>query len=184
MRVYIKQRGRKYFIYQEDDNPPILTGYWASNRKAGLHAVFFDSSEKEQLRVSVGKCPWIGGPTSYLIKTTELPSEIEVELKSRWKFDFQFSLDGDKYSYYGHNGHMKSLYKNDIQVAKFNKATFNWGERDSGYIIYNSDENVKLLLGLWIMRDMGEINDAEISIDLGNITSSAKVWNNNWFPTK
>ena len=38
MRIYIKQRGRKYYVHEGKDEPPILNGYWESKRKTGLHA--------------------------------------------------------------------------------------------------------------------------------------------------
>ncbi|MCX2746162.1 hypothetical protein OO013_19945 [Mangrovivirga sp. M17] len=184
MKIYIKQKGRKYFIHQNQETPPIITGYWEYDKDDGLRALFYDHNGKEILKVSIGKCPWIGGPTSYLIHLINENNIIEVELKNRWKSHYKFKADHIDYDFYEHFGHKKSLFKGESQVAKFDKAIYNWGERDSGYAIFNSDEKVELILGLWIMKDMGEWNEGDVSADFGNINFLAKEWNNYWTPKR
>ena len=186
MRLYIKQRANKYIIYEDKNSSSVFNGYWKRKWKIGLHSRILNLQNEELLFVSIGKSNskwwWIGPPRLYILKITDLDQEIYVESVNIWRGHFRFEFNGAQYDFYSHFGHKKSLYRNDEQVAKFDKAMFNWGERDRGFIIANGDENKMLLLGLFLMIDMGEQNDAEVSMDFGNLLSGVKQWDDRWMP--
>lgn len=188
MRLYIKQKGSNYLIYENKDEPPVFYGHWSRKRKIGLHSSIYCPQNGERLLVSIGKSKsnwrWIGPPRLYILQIVDLDKEVAVELINGWRGHFRFKINGSQYDLYTHYGHKKSLFKDNEQVAKFDKAIFNWGERDSGFVIANKDENKMLLLGLFLMIDMGERNDAEVSFDLGNLIPGVRPWDNRWLPKK
>jgi hypothetical protein len=79
---------------------------------------------------------------------------------------------------------MKSIYRNDIQIAKVDKAKFHLFERDTIYIDCNNDENELLLIGLTLTFDMGQDNNGStLTFDFGNIAGpQAKKFNKDWKP--
>lgn len=186
MRLYIRQKGSRYKFYENDNEVETLTGYWERKRKLGLYSKIVDAENKEVVTVTLTNSPWFWelNKTTYRIV---LPSEnltVDVKAVNYYKGHWTFNLNTDKYDFYFHRGHKKSLFRNGSQVAKYNKGTVHLWNNDSGYIIANSDENRLLLLSLFVMFDMGEYMDADVNVDLGKLDGGVIESNDHWQPAK
>jgi len=185
MRFYIKQGGNQYkFFRNKEDTEPFLTGYWDSKWRTGVYSKIRDSNEElVTINYEIGPAFWRMNKTSYKITFHKLGQEIIVNTANHFKGHWTFCLNEDKYDYFQHPGRKMSLYKNDKQIAKYKMGTVHMWESDSGFVISNSDENVLLLIALFLMLDMGETNGADITLDLGNVFAGVKEWNEYWQPT-
>ncbi len=185
MRLYIRQKGNKYKFYENDSEVETLTGLWDRKRKVGLFSKIFDTNDNELVTVLLTNSPWFWelNRTTFGIKLHREQIHINVKAVNYYKGHWTFNINNDRYDFYFHRGHKKSLFKNDKQVAKYNEGKVHFWNNDSGYIIANNDENKLLLLSLFIMFDMGEYMDADVNVDLGKLDSGVIENNENWQPT-
>ncbi len=186
MRVFIKQNGRKYkFLKDKEDEEPLWTAFWDSKWKTGVFSKISDSKEVLVTIEYENQPPfWRANKTTYRITVHQLHQKVIVKTVSHLRGCWTFVFNENKYDYFEHSGRKMSLYKNDVQVAKYKMGTVHAWERDFGFVIANSDENVLLLIALFLMLDMGQINDADVTLDLGNVFGGVKEWNEYWLPAK
>ena len=185
MRLFIRQKGYKYQFFRDNEEEPYLFGLWDRKRKLGLYSKILAKDNKELVAVAFSNNPWFwnASKTKYKIIFHEEKTELEVKAVNYFKGHWTFDLNGDKYDYYFHYGHKKSLFKNGNQVAKCDKGKVHFWNTDSGFIIANNDENSLLLLSLFIMVDMGDSMDGDVNVDLGNLPGGVREYNNYWQPT-
>jgi len=101
--------------------------------------------------------------------------------KSHWVF----YENANRYDYYLHRGHKKSLLKNEKQVAAYDKKYFHLFERDIFYITANDDEPIELIIFFELAFNMGGHNDeSTMTLDMGNIGLGTKSLDQNWHPKK
>ena len=186
MRLYIRQKGHKYNFFENDIEEEILHGHWDSKWRTGPYSKIFDKDNQELVAVSLTKAPafWRLNKTTYRIQIYKDGIDIEVRAVNAYKGHWTFQLKGDKFDFYFHYGLKKSLFKNDVQVAKYDKGTVHMWNDDSGFIVANNDENRLLLLAIFLTFDMGENMDGDVNVNLGNLTGGVRELNNHWQPTR
>jgi hypothetical protein len=185
MRLYIRQKGHKYQFFEGDNEEEILHGHWDSGWRVKLHSKIFDSDNQELVTVTLTKAPafWRMNRTTYRIQLHKEGIDIEIKGANAYRGHWTFELNEDKYDFYFHRGHKKSLHKNGNQVARYDKGTVHMWDNDSGFIIANNDENRLLLLAIFLTFDMGEDMDGDVNVNFGNLTGGVKEYNNYWQPT-
>jgi|SRR5690606_7580481 hypothetical protein len=186
MRLYIRQKGHKYKFFEDDNEEEILHGLWDSGWRQRLHSKIFDKDNQELVTITLKKAPafWRMNKTTYQIRLHRENIDVEVKAVNAYKGHWTFEYKGDKYDLYFHYGLKKSLFKNEYQVAKYDKGTVHVWDNDSGFIISNNDENKLLLLAIFLTFDMGESMDGDVNVDLGNLTGGVKEFNSYWQPVR
>lgn len=186
MKLFIRQKGHTYKFFEDDSEEESFHGLWDRNRKAGLHSKIFDKEKQELVTVTLTKAPafWRMNKTTYQIHLHKENLFIDVKAINAYKGHWTFELNGNRYDFYFHYGHKKSLYKNDNQVAKFDRGVVHMWSNDSGFIIANNDENKLLLLAILLTFDMSESMDGDVNIDLGNLTGGVREFNKYWQPVR
>ena len=185
MRLYIKQKGYSYKFFENDYEQETLIGSWARKRKYGLFSKIFDLDGSELATVVLTNAPWFWelNKTTYRINLHKEQIEINVKAINYHKGHWTFNISNDKYDFHFHRGHKKSLFKINIQVAKYNKGKVHLWNRDSGFIIANNDQNKILLLSIFVMFDMGEHSEGDVNVDLGKLNGGVIENNEYWYPT-
>lgn len=184
MTLYIRQNGHKYKFFEGNNEEEILHGLWESKWRQPLRSRIFDKTNQELATITLTKAPafWRMNKTTYQIHLHNEDTNVEVKVANAYKGHWTFEFKGDKYDFYFHHGLKKSLFKNDNQVAKYDKGTVHIWNNDSGFIIANNDENKLLLLAIFLTFDMGESMNGDVNVDLGNVTGGVKEFNTYWQP--
>jgi hypothetical protein len=109
---------------------------------------------------------------------------LEVKSRSFWSLDYSCQFGPDRYDIYGHNGRKYSIYKNDRQVAWWDKNMVSWFDGDNYKIIADKDCDVDLLISFCLIVDDLSTSDSSstISIDLGSIGFETKKFDRAWLP--
>jgi uncharacterized protein YxjI len=113
-------------------------------------------------------------------------SVFSFRTKSFWKSYFQCICGNDTYDIYGHRGRKYSIYKNNVQVAWWNKNAVAWFNGDNYKIFADNNCDVNLLISFCLVIDNWAYNDEKnkntININLGNIGWQAKKFDPAWQP--
>ena len=109
----------------------------------------------------------------------------QFRTKSIWRLHYQCQFGPDMYDIYGHRGRKYSIYKNDTQVAWWNKNAVAWFAGDNYKIIANKDCDVDLIISFCLIVDNFSSDDHDgntVTYDFGNIGFQAKKFDNAWQP--
>lgn len=109
----------------------------------------------------------------------------QFRTKSIWKLHYQCQFGPDTYDIYGHRGRKYSVYKNDIQVAWWDKKAVSWFAGDNYKITADKDCDIDLIISFCLIVDNFSYNDKDgntVTYDLGNIGFQAKKFDNSWHP--
>lgn len=112
-------------------------------------------------------------------------TNIEFRATSMWKLQYQCTYGQDQFDIYGHRGRKYSVYKNDVQIAWWNKEAVTWFEGDNYTIIADKGSNYELIIAFCLIIDNYSSNNNEgtmLSIDFGNIGGQVKEFNPAWMP--
>jgi len=104
---------------------------------------------------------------------------------SFWKLHYECQLGPDLYTIYGHRGRKYSIFKNDTQVAWWDKKAVTWSAGDNYKIIADKDCDIDLIISFCLIVDNFSSDDHDgnmVTIDLGNIGFQQKRFDNNWQP--
>jgi len=110
---------------------------------------------------------------------------LEFRTKSYWKLYYQCQCGPDIYEIYGHRGRKYSIYKNDVQVAWWDKKAVTWFAGDNYKIIADKDCDLNLIISFCLVIDNYSSDDHDgntVTYDLGNIGFQAKVFDDSWQP--
>jgi hypothetical protein len=110
---------------------------------------------------------------------------IEFRTKSFWKLQYECQVGEDIYTIYGHRGRKYSIYKNDNQIAWWDKNAVSWFAGDNYKIVTDKDADVDLLISFCLIIDnlAGDSNNGNIiNIDFGNIGFQARKFDITWQP--
>ncbi len=184
MKIDIGQSGNHYKFFKNNSQDHYLTGKWVSGFFKSVYSEIYDGDQNKVATIRFGKSAgtWWKKKINYEFEFYKEQQVITVTVLNRWKGHWAFEFNGEKYDFYFHRGHRKSLYKEDQQMAKFNKRTTNLWEYDKGFIIADNDANDLMLICLFLAYDMGETNDADISVDMGNLLEGVKEYDDRWIP--
>lgn len=107
------------------------------------------------------------------------------ETISFWKNHFQCQVGADVYDIYGHKGRKYSIYKNDTQVAWWEKARVTWFAGDNYKMIADNDSDTELLIALALVVDNAKSNKQDrgaVTVNIGHIGPQAKKFDPSWQP--
>jgi uncharacterized protein YxjI len=110
---------------------------------------------------------------------------IELRTISFWKSHFQCVSGADMYDIYGHRGRKYSVYKNDRQVAWWDKQAVSWFNGDNYRIVSDKDCDKNLIISFCLAIDNYASNDSEkktVNIDIGKIGPQARKFDPDWQP--
>jgi hypothetical protein len=110
---------------------------------------------------------------------------LEFRTKSVWKNHFQCQYGSENFDIYGHKGRKFSVYKNDRQVAWWDKQAVSWFEGDNYKLIADVDSDYELIMAFCLIIDNHLSNSNEgntVTFDLGNIGPQAKAFDSTWLP--
>lgn len=112
-------------------------------------------------------------------------ADLEFRTKSFWKRHFQCQYRSDVFDIYSHRGRKYSVFKNNNQIAWWNKQAVTWFEGDNYKIITDRDSNVELVIAFCLIIDNHSSNDKgnnSMTIDFGNIGPQARAFDKTWQP--
>jgi uncharacterized protein YxjI len=110
---------------------------------------------------------------------------LQYRTKSIWKLVDQCRVGPDLYMIYGHRGRKYSIFKNDIQVAWWDKKAVTWFAGDNYKIIADKDCDIDLIISFCLIVDnfSSENHDGNVvTFDFGNIGFQQKKFDDNWHP--
>jgi len=105
--------------------------------------------------------------------------------KSFWKAHFQCICGTDLYDIYGHRGRKYSVYKNDRQVAWWDKKAVTWFAGDNYKITADKDCDRVLIISFCLTIDNYASNDKEkktVNFNIGRIGPQARKFDPSWLP--
>lgn len=181
MRIEIKQHvisiGSQYKIYLDHKEQFYAETDFFS--KSIINVYELNSIEK---RLIIYKSLYFTYP-KYKI---ELPSgeRYKFRTKNFWKTQFQFIKDGDVYDLYCHKERKVSIYKNDIQIAYWEKEAMSYLAGDYYEIISDKNCSHDLIISFCLILDNILSKGGFIfNIDFGILFHEVKKFNMNWKPT-
>jgi hypothetical protein len=110
-------------------------------------------------------------------------SVLDFRTISYWKSYYQCQNGVDTYDIYGHRGRKYSIYKNNIQIAFWDKEAVVWFEGDNYKIKADKDCDVELLISFCLIVDnfSSENHGGNVvTYDLGNFGFQAKKFDESW----
>ncbi|MGN7784471.1 hypothetical protein ACTJIJ_08090 [Niabella sp. 22666] len=110
---------------------------------------------------------------------------LEFRTKSFWKHHYFCKVGQDLFEIFGHRGRKYSVYKNDKQIAWWDKRAVAWFNGDNYKIIADKDCDHELIISFCLMIDNTQSNDNDVNIltiDIGNIGPQAKKFDPTWQP--
>lgn len=105
--------------------------------------------------------------------------------KNFWKNHYFCQVGQDLFEIFGHKGRKYSIYKNDKQVAWWDKKAVAWFNGDNYKIIADKDCDHELIISFCLIIDNIQSNDNEVNlltVDLGNIGPHEKKFDATWQP--
>ena len=191
MTITINQNGATYSIYKDLQTKEQEPDFTAKDTSSGWiwdgkEANIYDRNKKELGYVWFKIRLFRPSQLQFILTENCKPKTYEPEniwnLKDRM---FKFNYNDSTYVFQEHRGHSCSLFKNEIQVAAFEKRMFNFFEHDVFRIYANNDENPILLSCLALYSDIGSYNNGNIAtLNIGNINGSNPPLAGKWRPTK
>ncbi len=103
---------------------------------------------------------------------------------SAWNSHDRCVANQHTYDVYGHKGRKYSIFKNDSQVAFFEKSPMSFFEGDTYKLVADDDCELPLLICLVIIHDLKSGNNSGniLTFDFGNVANGSKVFDRNWRP--
>lgn len=175
----------KYQIYIEGQKK-----YFASAKLfrllSEINLFNYTENKTENNAVFIIKKKWNWFKTTYDLRRFD-NNVFEFTTKNMWKRHYNCIVGQDNYEIFGHNGRKYSIYKNDKQVAWWDKESVSWFNGDNYKIIADNDCDYCIIISFCLVIDNSASNDNDgnmVTIDLGNFGSQAKEFDKNWQPNK
>lgn len=133
-------------------------------------------------RITLKKC-WSWLDTKYDIYRNE--QKYEFRTVSFWKNHHKCHVGNDVYEIYGHRGRKYSIFKNNIQVAWWDKNLVTWFNGDNYQMNADNDCDGELIIAFCLIIDNkseSKNDNNTLNIDFGNIGWEAKKFDTNWTP--
>ena len=110
---------------------------------------------------------------------------VQFEARTFWDMEYKCHCSPDMYYIYGHRGRKFSVYRNNTQVAWWEKERVTWFDGDNYCITADSDCNVELIVAFCLILDnhrSKKHGNNAISYNIGNIGGETKAFNPYWKP--
>jgi len=183
MRIDINQKkiaiGDKYAVFIDGQH-----AYKASNELFRLLSVinlFKDAETTARLTISK---QWFFFKPKYTI-SLQNQGVVEFRADSWWEMHYRCHCSPDMYDIYGHRGRKFSVYRNNRQVAWWEKNAVSWFEGDNYVITADNDCHVELIIAFCLIIDNHKSKrhgDNAVSYDIGNIGGQVKPFDPYWQP--
>ncbi|QNF31851.1 hypothetical protein HUW51_03620 [Adhaeribacter swui] len=189
MRLDISQKGNKYTFYKLGIEKPIFKGRHRQFFFKGDYSEIFNSTDELVALVKIGNNIWFPGinrwsKATFIINFPESATSLEITIQNYSKGYWTFEYKNHQYAFYHHKWHQKSLFKDERQVARFDKRTVNLFKYDRAFVIANNDEDELLLLGIFLAYDMLESYDSDGPNYYGRVQEGVKKIDPDWQPWK
>ncbi|MBD3581564.1 hypothetical protein [Flavobacterium selenitireducens] len=115
----------------------------------------------------------------------EMPDGERYQLVSKnvWKTKFQLKKGDDIYELYRHKERKVSVFKNDVQIAYWEKEAINYLLADSYEIIANKSSEKELLIAFCLILDnLNSKGGFIFNVDFGLIIKEKRKFNKSWKP--
>ena len=100
-----------------------------------------------------------------------------------FKGHWQLMDKDNRYDLYLHLGHKKSLFKNGMQIAAYDKQKIQFYDKNTFLIECNDNENIELVLSIVLCFDLWKNDDGStFTFDFGNLSRGVKDFDSNWKP--
>ena len=184
MRIDINQQkisiGDKYKIFIDGQQ----TYTAASELFKFLSVINLLNNEGFNLRLKINKLwGWFKPKYNITLYGNQI---LEFRSESFWKMHYQCQNGKDIFDIYGHRGRKYSVYKNDKQIAWWEKQAVTWFNGDNYTIITDSDSNdVELIIAFCLIIDNfyhDENRKNAVNIDIGNIGGQVRKFDPYWKP--
>ncbi len=110
---------------------------------------------------------------------------LQFRTPSFWRLHHQCQYGSDCYDIYGHRKRKYSIFKNNVQVAWWDKEALTFFEGDNYKIVANQDCDVDLIIAFCLIVDNFSSDDHDgntVTYDFGNVAFEEKRFNRNWKP--
>jgi uncharacterized protein YxjI len=124
---------------------------------------------------------WLKPAYDITIKNLQV---LAFRTRSFWKRHYRCQSNSDIYDIYRHRGLKYSIFKNNQQIAWWEKSTITWFEGDNYRIIANNDCDTDLIISFCLIIDniSGHHDTQIMTINIGNIGFQAKTFDSLWQP--
>jgi hypothetical protein len=112
-------------------------------------------------------------------------SHLEFRTKSFWKNHYFCQVGQDLFEVFGHRGRKYSVYKNDKQIAWWDKQAVTWFNGDNYKLLADNDCDYELIISFCLIIDNAKSDNNEgntLTIDFGNIGPQVKKFDPAWQP--
>ena len=109
----------------------------------------------------------------------------EFRTKNFWRHHYFCQVGQDFYEVLGHRGRKFSVYKNDVQIAWWDKNAVAWFNGDNYKLIADKNSDFELIISFCLLIDntFSKDNDSNtMTIDIGNIGLQTKKFDPTWQP--
>ncbi len=187
MRLVINQTGRFLKVFNSKDLKTVIySAQIFRDRKKDLLKVFNASDTLVSTIHQTNYNFWFqtNWDCEYEINLIESKTKYVVNcikfIKRHWT---AISEDQNRQlDYFGHNGHKKSIFNADTQIAGVDKDFIHLFNRDTIYIDINNNEDSLLILTFTLLFELDVDNDgSSFTLDLGNIGQD-REYNKTWKP--
>jgi uncharacterized protein YxjI len=183
MRIDINQKkiaiGDKYGIFLEGK-----PAYRAATELFRLLSVINLYKNDEERPGLIIRQQWFFTKPRYHIQLRN-GQTVEFKAGSWWNMEYQCYCGSDIYKVYGHSGRKFSIYRNNTQVAWWEKEAVTWFDGDNYVITADSDCHVELIIAFCLIIDNHKSknrNNNAISVNIGNIGGVVKAFDRYWQP--
>jgi len=179
MIVIIKQDYLDFEIYVKNTDNIFLKGSLSSKFFKSKILVYNENNEpKIEIRNSLRLDFW---NMTFSIKIPSIQLNSDLKPIRIFKGHWRLKMQKDTYDFILHKGHKKSLFKNNKQIASYDKKFIEILERNSIIIEMNSEENIELVVAIVLCFEMGNKGSIDgISLNVGNINEGIKPYDKNW----
>ncbi len=103
---------------------------------------------------------------------------------SLWKKHYRLDFENDRYDIYGHSKRRASIYRNDVQIAWYQKDAVAVLSGDNYHATCDDGINEHVIIALMLIRDMTKPakNKSTVNIDGGSLGPFKKKFDPNWQP--
>jgi hypothetical protein len=186
MRVYIKQgRFGSFRIYNERKDAVLFNVKWSYGGQKELQLLFTDAEETGLLSIKSKHKKWFRWAWDNVYSLTLLTSNREFEIRSVSYYQQHWRMidpENTEYDYYAHGGYLKSIFRNNVQVAKVDLEPGGWFESGIVYIDLNNDEDPLLLAGFVLAQELHGDYDTPALAPRWILNPSARKYFKNWKP--
>ena len=153
--------------------------YVASMSMVGMHAIELTSDDESQPRFVIHPRASVLSKTVYHI-TLRGNLVLDYNVVSSWKSHCQCHAPSGVYDIYFHNGSRHSVYRNDVQVAAWERTALQL--RGGLYEIIGDDDCDEELIIAFCLLSEYSVSLGEPSFMIGHIGPQAREFNEDWKP--